>query len=150
MADVTPPTPRHDTPLPRQLWRWWRLRSRRGLLITGAVPSGSAADFVARLKAGTVLPLPLDATRPDDADVVIIVGRVSLKLSIALQGLRERLPPGALIVAIDEPGPPLYATAPAADVVDVDLVIDGLPPAPAAIESLVWRLLPRRHARGTP
>jgi hypothetical protein len=136
--------PHHEAPLPRQLWRWWRLRSRRGLLITGALPSMAAMDFVERLRAGTVLPLPLDADRPDDADVVLVVGRVSLKLSQALAPVRERLPPGALVVAIDETPSPLYATSPAADVFAVDLFVPGLPPPPAAMEALVHRLLARR------
>jgi coenzyme F420-reducing hydrogenase gamma subunit len=140
--------PRPETPLPRQLWRWWRLRSRRGLLITGALPTTSAIDFVTRLRAGTVLPLPLDAERPDDADVVLIVGRVSLKMTPALSRLRERLPPGALVVAFDEPGSAFYATAPAASVLDVDLVVEGLPPPPAAIDRVVQRLLPRRARDG--
>jgi Ni,Fe-hydrogenase III small subunit len=104
----------------------------------------AAMDFVERLRAGTVLPLPLDADRPDDADVVLVVGRVSLKLSQALAPVRERLPPGALVVAIDETPSPLYATSPAADVFAVDLFVPGLPPPPAAMEALVHRLLARR------
>lgn len=136
-------TRHHEAPLPRQLWRWWRLRSRRGLLITGALPSMAAADFVERLRRGTVLPLPLDAERPDDADVVLVVGRIPLKLSLAMANVRERLPPGALVVAIDEEPASLYAMSPAADVLAVDLFLPGLPPPPAAIEALVHRLLPR-------
>jgi len=134
-----------DAPLPRQLWSWWRLRSRRGYLVTGALPSTAAVDFVERLRRGTVLPLPLDAERPDDADVVLIVGRVSLKMATALAPLRERLPPGALVVAIDEEPAPLYAAGPAADVLAVDLFVAGLPPPPAAIAALVQRLIPGRR-----
>lgn len=140
-------SPRQEAPLQSQLWRWWRLRSRRGLLMTGALPNVAAADFVARLRSGSVLPLPLDAERVDDADVVLIVGRVSLKMSLPLSRLRERLPPGALVVAFDAPAPALHATAPAADVIDVDLVVEGLPPPPGAIDALVRRLLPRRAPR---
>jgi hypothetical protein len=131
--------------LPRQLWRWWRLRSRRAHLVVGALPSTAAVDFVERLRRGAVLPLPLDAERPDDADVVLIVGRVSLKMARALAPLRERLPPGALVVAIDDPPTPLYAAGPAADVLAVDLFVAGLPPPPAAIAMLVERLLPGRR-----
>jgi coenzyme F420-reducing hydrogenase gamma subunit len=144
MSDMSePPSGRRELPLPRQLWRWWRLRSRRGLLVTGALPSSAAVDFVERLKAGAVLPLPLDAERPDDADVVLVVGRVSLKLALALAPLRQRLPHGALVVAIDEAPLPLYAAGPATDVLAVDLFVPGLPPPPAAIDALVRRLLPR-------
>lgn len=138
---------RRETPLPRQLWRWWRLRSRRGYLVTGALPSSAAVDFVERLRSGHVLPLPLDAERPDDADVVFVVGRISLKLALALAPIRERLPPGALVVAIDDEPEALYAGGPAADVLAVDLFVPGLPPSPAAIEALVRRLLPRRPPR---
>lgn len=144
MSDVSEPlSGRREPPLPRQLWRWWRLRSRRGLLVTGALPSAAAVDFVERLKSGAVLPLPLDAERPDDADVVLIVGRVSLKLALALAPLRQRLPQGALVVAIDEAPLPLYAAGPAADVLAVDLFVPGLPPPPAVLDALVRRLLPR-------
>ena len=63
----------------------------------------------------------------------------------ALAPLRERLPPGALIVAIDDPPMPLYAAGPAADVLAVDLYVEGLPPPPTAITMLVERLLPGRR-----
>jgi hypothetical protein len=150
MTDIPGSTERREPPLPRQLWRWWRLRSRRGLLITGALPSPAAIDFVERLKGGSVLPLPLDADRPDDADVVVIVGRVSLKMSLALAPIRERLPPGALVVAIDDDPVPFYAAGPAADVLAVDVFVPGLPPAPAALDALIRRLLPHRHPAEAP
>jgi hypothetical protein len=133
------------TALPSQLWRWWRLRSRRGYLVIGALPSPAAHDFVERLKHGAVLPLPFDAERPDDADVVVVVGRISPKLRPYLEDLRGRLPPGALIVAIDDDGPVRFPSVPVTDVLTVDAQLIGLPPAPAMLQELVARFVPRRQ-----
>ncbi len=135
--------------LPGQLWRWWRLRSRRGYLVTGALPSVAASEFVERLKHGAVLPLPFDAERPDDADVVVIVGRVSMKLRPHLAMIAERLPPGAQVVAIDDDAPLQPASLPAQAVLAVDAHVRGLPPTPDALQALVARLVPTRE-RGRP
>jgi hypothetical protein len=133
------------TALPGQLWRWWRLRSRRGYLVTGALPSPAANEFVERLQHGGVIPLPFDAERPDDADVVVIVGRISPKLRPHVASIRERLPPGALVVAIDDDGPVRSPSVPAVEVMTVDAQLIGLPPPPAALHELVARLVPLRQ-----
>jgi hypothetical protein len=131
--------------LPGQLWRWWRLRSRRGYLVAGALPSPAANEFVERLKHGAIVPLPFDAERPDDADVVVIVGRVSMKLRPHLATLSERLPPGAVVVAVDDDSPLQAGTLPAQDVLSVDVQVLGLPPSLAALQALVARLVPNRE-----
>jgi hypothetical protein len=148
MADPMP-EPVKNTPaaLPAKLWRWWRLRSRRGLLVVGALPSAAAADFVARLRAGSVLPVPMDAEGPEDADVVVIVGQISAQFSLRLAGLRQRLPPGAVIVAFDVAAPvPVYAVGGADAVVDVDILVRALPPSAATIDLVIQHILDRATA----
>jgi len=137
-----PPLEHTPAALPAKLWRWWRLRSRRGLVVTGALPSAAAADFVTRLRAGTVLPVPMDAEGPEDADVVVIVGQISAQLSLRLAGLRQRLPPGAVIVAFDVATPvPVYAVGGAAGVVDLDILVRALPPTAATIDLVIQHIL---------
>jgi hypothetical protein len=134
-----PPAP---APLPAQLWRWWRLRSRRGLVVVGNLRSAEAVRFAEQVLAGEVFPVPMDAERAEDADVVIIIGKISPKLSLPLAGLRHRLPPGAVVIAFDDDAAGAYASVRADSVVDVDIVANALPPSPALIEAVVRRLIP--------
>jgi hypothetical protein len=130
--------------LPAKLWRWWRLRSRRGLVVEGALPSPAAAEFVARLRAGSVLPVPMDAEGPDDADVVVVVGHISAQLALRLAGLRERLPPGAVVIAFDMATPVhSYAVGAADAVIEVDILVKALPPSDAAIDLVIQQVLDR-------
>lgn len=134
--------------LPAKLWRWWRLRSRRGLVVEGALPSLAAADFVSRLRAGSVLPVPMDAKGVDDADVVVVVGQISAQLALRLAGLRQRLPPGAVVIAFDLATPgSCYAVGAADAVIEVDIFVKALPPSDAAVDLVIQQILDR--AAGT-
>jgi Ni,Fe-hydrogenase III small subunit len=123
------------------------LRARRAFVVVGAVPGEDAAAFVSALRAGNVLPIPVDARTPEEADVILLVGRVSTKAASAVAQLRSRAP-HALIVAFDAPQGPSYATAPAAAVLDADVVVTGLPPSAAAIDAVLAAVL--QHTRGGP
>jgi hypothetical protein len=127
-----------------QVWRWLRLRARRAFIVVGAVPDEGAAAFVSALRAGNVLPIPVDARAPEEADVIVLVGRVSTKAAAAAAQLRIRAP-HALIVAIDAPHTASYATAPAGAVVDADVVVTGLPPSAAAIDAVLDAVLQHRR-----
>jgi len=127
--------------LPERLWRWVRLRSRRAFVVVGALPGTDAVTFVERLRRGDVLPVPVDAEQPEQAELIIIVGRISTQSAVAVAHLRERAP-NALIVAIDDvDGAAIYATHAATDIVDVDIVVRGLPPSSASIEALLDAVL---------
>ncbi len=134
--------------LPAKLWRWWRLRSRRGLVVEGALPSLAAADFVSRLRAGSVLPVPMDAEGVDDADVVVVVGQISAQMALRLAGVRQRLPPGAVVIAFDlATHGSCYAVGAADAVLEVDILVKALPPSDAAIDLVIQQVLDR--ATGT-
>ncbi len=129
--------------LPAQLWRWWRLRSRRGLVVVGNISSAEGARFAERVAAGEVFPVPMDAERPEDADVVVIIGRISAKLARPLAELRHRLPPGAVVVAFDDSdASAVYASVAADSVIDADIIVNGLPPPRSVIEDVVRCLIP--------
>ena len=140
---ASPASQRADSPLPAQLWRWWRLRSRRGLVVVGNISSAEGARFAEQVAAGEVFPVPMDAERAEDADVVIVIGRISAKQSLPLAGLRHRLPPGAIVVAFDDvAAAAIYASVGADSVLDVDVVVQGLPPTAAQLESVVGLFIP--------
>ena len=110
------------------LRRWVRLRGRSALVVVGALDGEAARAFAQRLAAGDVLPIPVDAERPALADVLVVVGRVSRKLAPVLAGARRRLAPGAVVLAFDTDDAPHAAAARADDVIDVDVVVRGVPP----------------------
>lgn len=110
------------------LERWAVLRGRSALVVTGCLSSAAARSFAARLEDGDALPLPTDARDPRQADVLIIVGRVSHKLAPHLVALRAELPDDARVLAFDDDDDDVYAAARADAVVDVDVLVRGLPP----------------------
>lgn len=130
------------------LWRWLRLRARRAFVVVGALPNEDAAAFATALRAGQVLPIPVDARTPEEADVIVLVGRVSTKSATAVAQLRSRAP-DALIVAFDAPQAPSYAATACSAVVDADVVVTGLPPSPTAIDAVLDAVLHHRR-RGSP
>ncbi len=126
------------------LWRWLRLRARRAFVVVGALPNEDAIAFVASLRNGDILPIPVDAATPEDADVIVVVGRVSPKAAAPIANLRHRAPQ-AVIVAIDEPTHATYANAPAGAVLAADVVVSELPPSASAIDAVLDAIL--RHRR---
>jgi hypothetical protein len=115
------------------LWRWARLRGRSAYVVIGALDSDAARAFAARLCAGDALPIPVDAPGPRHADVLVIVGRVGPRLASALVIARRQLAPGAVVLAFDTRDPPLAAVASPDEVVDVDVVVRGMPPSDAML-----------------
>ncbi|HEY1098783.1 MAG TPA: hypothetical protein VGF99_07635 [Myxococcota bacterium] len=127
-----------------RLWRWVRLRSRRAWLVVGVVDGDEAHAFVEQLRRGDVMPIPFDATRPADADVIVIVGRIASRAAAHVAALRAQAP-GAVFIAFDDPRTATtYATWPAADVVDIDVVVHGVPPSAAALTQLTEAILAPR------
>ncbi|MBM4282538.1 MAG: hypothetical protein FJ137_17900 [Deltaproteobacteria bacterium] len=114
------------------LARWAQLRGRSALVVVGALDGGTARAFAARVVAGDVLPMPVDATDAGRADVLVIIGRVSPRLAPVLVATRQRLAAGAVVLAFDtddDAGPAVPADA----VIDVDVVVRGAPPGDAAL-----------------
>jgi len=88
----------------------------------------------------------MDALGPEDADVVVIVGDIATQLQAHLAGLRRRMPPGAVVVAFSSAVPEqTYAACGAEQVVEVDVLVRGLPPSDEmlsrVVEAIVARLL---------
>jgi hypothetical protein len=113
--------------------RWIRLRGRSALVVTGALDGDAARAFAARLTAGELLPIPVDADGPRRADVLVVVGRVSRKLAPVLVSTRRRLAPGAVVLAFDTDDAPHAAAARVDDVIDVDVIVRGVPPDDAML-----------------
>lgn len=122
------------------LIRWARAKSRVGLAIVGALP-GRDADAWATPRA---LPLgvPTDAADPRQADLLVVVGRVSHKLAPFLVRTHASMarPTSVLVIELEPigdervPVPRVYASvADVASVIPVDVVIRGLPPTPDMI-----------------
>ena len=122
------------------LMRWARSRSRVGIAVVGALPSRDADAWAAH--RALPLGIPTDAAGPRQADLLVVVGRISHKLapfivrthasmarptSVLLIEL-ERAPTAALLL------PRLYATvADVTSIIPVDVVVRGVPPSPAAL-----------------
>ena len=116
------------------LRRWVRLRGRSALVVIGTLDGDAARAFASRLGSGDVLPIPIDAGGPQRADVLVVVGRVSRKLGPVLVAARRRLAPGAVVLAFDTDDAPHPAAARADDVIDVDVVVRGVPPDDAMLQ----------------
>jgi hypothetical protein len=116
------------------LRRWVRLRGRSALVVTGALDGDAARAFADRVAAGGVLPIPVDADGPARADVLVVIGRVSRKLAPVLVAARRRLAPGAVVLAFDTDDAPHPAAARADDVIDVDVLVRGVPPDDAMLQ----------------
>ncbi len=113
---------------PVQLQRWAALRGRCALVVVGALSSPAARAFAERVTDGDALPLPTDARDPAQADVLVIIGRISHKLAPALLSLHGALPAGARVLAFDDDDDVHYAVARADAIVDVDVLVPGMPP----------------------
>jgi hypothetical protein len=137
-----PPT----TGLRARLARWRRLRGRSALVVVGALASDAARSFAARVAGGQALPIPVDAGSPARADVLVIVGRVTPKLASALSAARRQMGPDAVVLAFDEDDDDHHAAARADAVVDVDVLVRGIPPDEAALQ----RALDALEGRGGP
>jgi Ni,Fe-hydrogenase III small subunit len=127
-----------DAPLPdaslrARLARWARLRGRSAFVVVGCLDSDAARAFADRLIAGDALSIPVDARRPERADVLVVVGRVTHKLAPVLVAAQRRMGPGAVVLAFDSDEPPHYAAAPADAVIAVDVLVRGLSPDDGAL-----------------
>lgn len=126
------------------LHRWATLRGRTALVFVGALGSAAARAFAERLVDGDALPLPTDAIDPEHADVLIVIGRVSHKLAPALVQLSASLPKNARVLAFDDDDEPSYAATRADAVIDVDVLVRGLPPDIKTIDRALQALFARR------
>jgi NADH:ubiquinone oxidoreductase subunit B-like Fe-S oxidoreductase len=108
--------------------RWAALRGRSALVVVGALSSPAARTFAERVVDGDALPLPTDAADPAQADVLIVIGRIAHKLAPALVALCSALPKNARVLAFDDADDAHYAVARADAVVDVDVLVEGIPP----------------------
>jgi hypothetical protein len=122
-----------DDPLWVRLGQWARLRSRSALVVVGALDGDAARAFARRLVAGDVLPIPIDAHDARSADVLVVLGRIGHKLAPALRATRRQIAPGGVVLAFDT-AEPLHAIAQRTDdVIDVDVVVRGIPPGDAVV-----------------
>ena len=124
--------------------RWAALRGRSALVVVGALASPEARTFAARVVDGDALPVPTDAVDPQQADVLIVIGRISHKLAPALVALCASLPPGARVLAFDDVDDAHYAVARADAVVAVDVLVEGIPPDPATLDRALAALFTER------
>lgn len=128
------------TALLAPLARWARRRSRVGIAVVGALPGLDAAAWAEprRLPIGQ----PTDATAPRQADLLVVVGRISHKLSPFLVRTHAAMaqPSSVLVVDLEPPGasPGLYPTV--ADVSHM-LPVDVLVRSPAPSAALMARVL---------
>ncbi len=134
------------TGLRARLSRWRRLRGRSALVVVGALASDAARGFASRVAGGQALPIPVDAGSPARADVLVIVGRVTPKLAPVLSAARRQMGPDAVVLAFDEDDDDHHAAARADAVVDVDVLVRGIPPDEAALQ----RALDALQGRGAP
>ncbi|MBI1944474.1 MAG: hypothetical protein HYS27_02190 [Deltaproteobacteria bacterium] len=114
------------------LSRWARRRSRVGIAVVGALPGLDAAPWAVPRH----LPLgqPTDATAPRQADLLVVVGRISHKLSPFLVRTHAAMAQPSTVLVIDlEPAATagLYPTVTdVARILPVDAVVRS--PAPSA------------------
>lgn len=117
--------------------RWARARSRVGLAVVGAVPGRHAESWA--VPWSLPLGIPTDAADPRQADLLIVVGRISHKLAPFLVRAHAAMarPTSVMVIELEaEPRgfPLLYATvADVAQIIPVDVIVRGLPPAPESI-----------------
>lgn len=119
------------------LVRWARSRSRVGIAVVGALPSRAANDWATH----RALPIgvPTDAADPRQADLLVVVGRISHKLAPFIVRTHASMarPTAVLLIELEPVEvvlPRLYATvADVSGIIPVDVVVRGLPPTPAAL-----------------
>lgn len=124
------------------LVRWARSRSRVGIAVVGALPSRNADAWASH----RALPIgvPTDAADPRQADLLVVVGRVSHKLAPFLVRTHAAMarPTAVLLVELEHPAAPSHSAVPrlyptVADVsgiIPVDVIVRGLPPSPPAMQ----------------
>lgn len=118
------------------LARWARRRSRVGIAVVGALPGLDAADW----SDPRLLPLglPTDALAPRQADLLVVVGRISHKLSPFLVRTHAAMAQPAAVMVVDlEPAATpagLYpSVADVAQIIPVDVVLKGQRPSAALL-----------------
>jgi NADH-quinone oxidoreductase subunit B len=122
--------------------RWARSRSRVGLAIIGSLPGRDAEAWA----APRLLPLgvPTDAPDPRQADLLVVVGRVSHKLAPFVVRTHAAMARPTSVLAVElEPAtardgvvvPRVYPTVSnIVEIVPVDVVLRGLPPSRVAMD----------------
>lgn len=122
--------------------KWARAKSRVGIAVVGALP-GRDAEAWSHPRA---LPIgvPTDANTPRQADLLVVVGRISHKLAPFLVRTHAAMarPMKTMVIDLDDPGEPkLYATvADVAGIIPVDVVVRGRQPSPELIARAVRAL----------
>lgn len=119
--------------------RWARKKSRVGLAIVGALP-GRDAELWAHPRA-LPIGIPTDAPAARQADLLVVVGRISHKLAPFIVRTHAAMArPACAIVVELEPSseigtmvvPRLYATvADVTCIIPVDVIVRGHPPTQA-------------------
>lgn len=117
------------------LARWARQRSRVGIAVVGALPGLDAAPWAEprHLPIGQ----PTDALAPRQADLLVVVGRVSHKLSPFLVRTHAAMaqPSSVLVIELEaRSAAPLYpSVADVAQIIPVDVVVRSPAPSAAAL-----------------
>lgn len=134
------------------LARWARRRSRVGLAVVGALPGLDAAAWA----DPRALPIgqPTDATAPRQADLLVVVGRISHKLSPFLVRTHAAMAQPSSVVVVDlEPAgamAPLYpSVADVTQLLPVDVVVKGATPS-AAMMARALTVLDERQRKVAP
>ena len=124
------------TSLLAPLARWARRRSRVGIAVVGALPGLDAAAWAdpRHLPIGQ----PTDAPAPRQADLLVVVGRISHKLSPFLVRTHAAMAQPSAVMVIDlEPTPALPMLYPTignvAHLIPVDVVVRSAAPSAATM-----------------
>jgi hypothetical protein len=130
------------------VFAWARGQSRVGLAVVGALPGPDAEAWA----APRLLPIgvPTDAQGPRQADLLVVVGRVSHKLAPFLVRTHAAMarPAAVLVVELDDRRPSalprMYGSvADVAAIIPVDVVVRGVAPSPAAVRRALAALAAR-------
>jgi NADH:ubiquinone oxidoreductase subunit B-like Fe-S oxidoreductase len=101
-------------------------RAARADADTEGVPFGESDTDAER--EGDALPIPVDASGPWRADTLVVIGRIPRKLVAPLAAARRQLDTNGLVLAFDSAAEPHPALLSADAVIDVDVLVRGLPP----------------------
>jgi NADH-quinone oxidoreductase subunit B len=130
--------------------RWARAKSRVGIAVVGALP-GRDAEAWAQPRA-LPIGIPTDAVAPRQADVLVVVGRISHKLAPFLVRTHAAMaqPATVIVIEMDSPAMPrMYATvADVAAIIPVDVVVRGKPPSPPTLMKALAALDKRARNAG--
>jgi NADH-quinone oxidoreductase subunit B len=122
--------------------KWARTKSRVGIAVVGALPGRDAEPW----SHPRALPIgiPTDASTPRQADLLVVVGRISHKLAPFLVRNHAMMarPLNTMVIDLDDPADKkLYATvADVAGIIPVDVVVRGRPPSADVIERALHAL----------